>query len=74
MQEGRFGPFGGQYVPETLMPAVHELTQAYTHYRSDPAFEKELTELLNNYAGRPSLLYYAANMTRQLGIRPPILR
>ena len=67
MQEGRFGPFGGQYVPETLMPAVHELTQAYTHYRSDPAFEKELTELLNNYAGRPSLLYYAANMTRQLG-------
>ena len=67
MQEGRFGPFGGQYVSETLMPAVHELTQAYTHYRSDPAFEKELTELLNNYAGRPSLLYYAANMTRQLG-------
>ena len=56
---GKFGPFGGQYVPETLMNAVHEVEEAYEKYSKDPQFQAELTDLLNNYAGRPSLLYYA---------------
>jgi len=67
MENGRFGIYGGQYVPETLMNAVHELEEAYLRYKEDPAFQAELTALLNNYAGRPSLLYYAENMTRDLG-------
>lgn len=64
---GRFGEFGGQYIPETLMPAVQELEVAYNHYKNDPNFQNELNELLANYAGRPSLLYYADKMTRDLG-------
>ncbi len=64
---GRFGVHGGQYIPETLMNAVGELEQAYNHYKDDPAFNAELTELLNNYAGRPSRLYFASRMTRDLG-------
>ncbi len=64
---GRFGVHGGQYIPETLMNAVIELEQAYNHYKDDPAFQAELTQLLNNYAGRPSLLYYAEKMTKDLG-------
>lgn len=64
---GRFGIHGGQYIPETLMNAVLELEEAYDHYKDDPAFNAELTDLFNNYAGRPSLLYYAANMTADLG-------
>ena len=64
---GRFGVHGGQYIPETLMNAVMELEEAYDHYKNDPDFNAELTDLFNNYAGRPSLLYYAANMTRDLG-------
>ena len=64
---GRFGEFGGQYIPETLMNAVNELEEAYNHYKDDPEFNKELTDLLNNYAGRPSLLYYAKKMTEDLG-------
>lgn len=64
---GRFGPFGGQYIPETLMPAVLELEAAYDRYKNDPDFQKEYRGLLANYAGRPSLLYYASNMTRNLG-------
>lgn len=64
---GRFGPFGGQYIPETLIPAVQEITAAYDHYKNNADFQNELTELLNNYAGRPSLLYYAEKMTRDLG-------
>lgn len=67
MGKGRFGVHGGQYIPETLMTAVIELEEAYQHYKDDPQFNKELTELLNNYAGRPSLLYYAENMTKHLG-------
>ncbi|WP_085832336.1 tryptophan synthase subunit beta [Clostridium merdae] len=67
MAKGRFGVHGGQYIPETLMTAVIELEQAYQQYKEDPQFNKELTELLNNYAGRPSLLYYAENMTKHLG-------
>ena len=67
MSKGRYGEFGGQYVPETLMNAVNELEQAYNHYSKDPQFIKELKDLYKNYAGRPSLLYYAENMTKDLG-------
>ncbi|MCR5639625.1 MAG: tryptophan synthase subunit beta [Lachnospiraceae bacterium] len=67
MAEGRFGEFGGQYVPETLMNAVNELNEAYNHYKNDPEFIKELDDLYKNYAGRPSGLYYAENMTKDLG-------
>ena len=67
MSKGRFGIHGGQYIPETLMNAVLELEEAYNHYKDDPEFNRELTELLNNYAGRPSLLYYAEHMTKDLG-------
>ena len=63
---GRFGIYGGQYIPETLMNAVIELEEAYTHFKSDPAFNRELTELFNEYAGRPSRLYYAEKMTKDL--------
>ncbi|NLC75991.1 MAG: tryptophan synthase subunit beta [Clostridiales bacterium] len=65
--QGRFGMHGGQYIPETLMNAVIELDEAYTKYKNDPEFQAELTDLLNNYAGRPSRLYYAAKMTKDLG-------
>lgn len=65
--KGRFGVHGGQYIPETLMNAVIELEKAYNYYKNDPEFNHELTELLNNYAGRPSLLYYAEKLTRELG-------
>ena len=67
MSAGRFGEFGGQYVPETLMNAVHELEEAYEHYKNDPEFIKELDQLEREYAGRPSLLYYAEKMTKDLG-------
>ena len=65
--KGRFGQFGGQYVPETLMNAITELEEAYNRYKDDPEFNKELTDLFNNYAGRPSLLYEAKKMTQDLG-------
>lgn len=64
---GRFGVHGGQYIPETLMNAVIELEEAYNHYKNDAQFNAELTELFNNYAGRPSRLYYAKKMTKDLG-------
>lgn len=67
MSKGRFGIHGGQYIPETLMNAVNELEEAYNHYKNDPDFQRELTELLNEYAGRPSRLYYARRMTEDLG-------
>lgn len=66
MNNGKFGIFGGQYVPETLMTAVHEVEQAYEKYKADPGFQAELDDLLKNYAGRPSLLYYAEKMTKDL--------
>ena len=66
-QVGRFGVHGGQYIPETLMNAVIELESAYNHYKDDPVFTRELTKLLNEYANRPSLLYYAKKMTQDLG-------
>ena len=67
MKKGRFGVHGGQYIPETLMNAVLELEKAYDHYKNDPEFQKELQTLLNEYAGRPSRLYYAEHMTKDLG-------
>jgi len=67
MTKGRFGKHGGQYVPETLMNALIELEEAYNHFKEDPEFNKELNDLLNNYADRPSLLYYAEKMTKDLG-------
>ena len=67
MSKGRFGIHGGQYIPETLMNAVIELEEAYNHYKDDPEFNAELTKLFNEYVGRPSLLYYAEKMTKDLG-------
>lgn len=67
MQKGRFSQFGGQFVPETLMDAIDELEEAYEHYKNDPEFQQELNDLYQKYAGRPSLLYYAERMTRDLG-------
>ncbi len=66
-ERGRFGIHGGRYIPETLMNAVTELEEAYNHYKDDPLFNKELTELFNEYANRPSRLYYAKRMTEDLG-------
>lgn len=65
--KGRFGIHGGQYIPETLMNAVIELESAYEHYKNDLTFHRELNELLQEYAGRPSRLYYARKMTEDLG-------
>lgn len=67
MSKGMFGCHGGQFIPETLMNAVIELEEAYNHYKNDSEFQKELTQLLNEYAGRPSRLYYAERMTKDLG-------
>ena len=67
MENGRFGQFGGQYVPETLMNEIHKLKEFYESCKKDPAFQEELQDLLNSYANRPSRLYYAGRMTEDLG-------
>lgn len=67
MKDGKFGIHGGQYVPETFINAVNELEEAYNRLKEDKGFQAELTSLLNDYAGRPSLLYYAKRMTEDLG-------
>ncbi len=67
MSKGKFGIHGGQFVPETLMNAVNELEEAYNKYKDDPEFVAELDTLMREYAGRPSLLYYAEKMTKDLG-------
>jgi tryptophan synthase beta chain len=67
MKKGRFGEYGGQYIPETLMNEIDNLERAYNHYKADPGFTAELEDLFKNYAGRPSLLYYAEKMSRDLG-------
>ncbi|MDF2608723.1 MAG: trpB 2 [Lachnospiraceae bacterium] len=67
MAKGKYGEYGGQFIPETLMNAVLEVENAYEQYKNDPVFMKELDDLLANYAGRPSLLYYADKMTKDLG-------
>ncbi len=67
MSNGRYGEFGGQYIPETLMNEIHKLEEAYEFYKNDKDFNDELNALLREYAGRPSLLYYAEKMTKDLG-------
>lgn len=67
MSNGRYGDFGGQYIPETLMNEIHKLEEAYEFYKNDKQFNDELNALLRDYAGRPSLLYYAEKMTKDLG-------
>ncbi len=67
MKKGRFGIYGGQYIPEVLMGEISSLEEAYHRYRADPAFQSELKQLLQEYVGRPSRLYYAEKMTRDLG-------
>ncbi|MDR2482892.1 MAG: pyridoxal-phosphate dependent enzyme, partial [Treponema sp.] len=67
MKHGRFGDYGGQYIPETLMNEIGNLEKAYEHAKTDPVFTAQLEDLLANYAGRPSLLYYAEKMTADLG-------
>ncbi len=67
MRKGKFGIHGGQYIPETLMNAVIELENAYEHYKNDKSFNDELEKLFNEYANRPSKLYYAEKMTQDLG-------
>jgi tryptophan synthase beta chain len=64
---GRFGPFGGRYVPETLMAALEELERAYRAAQADPAFQQELSALLREYAGRPTPLYLARRLTERMG-------
>ena len=64
---GRFGAYGGRYVPETLMAALEELEHAYAEAQADPAFHAELDLLLRDYAGRPTPLYFASRLTEQLG-------
>jgi len=66
-ENGRFGKFGGRYVPETLMNALLELEEAYNHYAKDPKFQEEVSYLLHKYSGRPTSLYYAQRLTEQLG-------
>ena len=67
MNDGKYGIHGGRYIPETLMTEIEHLTESYEHYKNDPEFNRELNQLLAEYAGRPSLLYYAEKMTKDLG-------
>lgn len=67
MEKGRYGIHGGQYIPETLMNEIHRVEEAYEFYKNDPTFNEELDTLLKEYAGRPSLLYYAKAMSEDLG-------
>jgi len=66
-KQGRFGPYGGRFVPETVMPALYELEEAYMKLREDSSFQQEFHQYLNEYAGRPTRLYYAENLTRHYG-------
>lgn len=67
MSKGRYGEFGGQYISETLMNELIQLEEQYEYYKKDAGFQQELKQLFNEYAGRPSLLYYAEKMTEDLG-------
>ncbi|MCT4403745.1 tryptophan synthase subunit beta [Leuconostoc falkenbergense] len=66
-KKGYYGEYGGQFVPELLMPAINEVTEAFNQYKEDPIFNNELKDLFDNYANRPSMLYYARNMSKDLG-------
>ena len=72
--KGRYGIHGGQYVPETLMNEIHKIEEAYEFYKNDQAFNDELNTLLKEYAGRPSLLYYAKKMTKDLASIVEVVR
>jgi tryptophan synthase beta chain len=65
--DGRFGKYGGKYIPETLVPAIEELESAYKRYKNDPEFQDELSYYLTNYAGRPTPLYFAKNLSEYVG-------
>ena len=67
MTKGRYGQHGGQYIPETLMNEIINLEKTYEQLKNEPEFKAELNQLLNEYAGRPSLIYYAKKMTEDLG-------
>ena len=67
MKKGRFGQYGGQYVPEIVMPALNELEAAYNKYKNDPEFQSQFQSLLRDYAGRPTNLYYAEKLTKHYG-------
>ena len=69
MSTGHFGRFGGRYVAETLMPALDELERAYTEARADEAFEARLRDLLRNYVGRPTPIYFAPRLSEAVGAR-----
>ena len=66
-KDGRFGDFGGKYIPETLVPAIEELEENYQKIKNDKSFQKELDYYLKNYAGRPTPLYFAENLTKSVG-------
>ncbi len=66
-ERGRFGIYGGRFVPETLMPLIHSLEKAYAEAKADPSFKAELDHLLKHYVGRPSPLYFAERLTQHLG-------
>jgi len=66
-KNGKFGEFGGRFIPETLVPAVEELEQAYLRFKNDKEFKKELDYYLRQYAGRPTPLYFAKNLTESVG-------
>lgn len=66
-KKGYYGEYGGQFVPELLMPAINEVTESFNKYKEDPIFNNELKDLFDNYANRPSMLYYARNMSKDLG-------
>lgn len=65
--EGKYGRYGGKYIPETLIPAITELEDAYVKIRNNPKFKRELNYYLQNYAGRPTPLYFATNLTNYVG-------
>ena len=71
---GHFGPYGGMFVPETLMEPLNELTRVYKEVRKDPAFKEELQYYLREYVGRPTPLYFAERLTKQLGTARIYLR
>ena len=73
-ERGRFGIYGGRFVPETLMPLIHSLEKAYAEAKADPSFKAELDHLLKHYVGRPSPLYFAERLTAALGRRQDLLQ
>ena len=73
-KDGRFGEFGGKYIPETLVPAIEELEENYLKIKNDKNFKKELDYFFREYAGRPTPLYFAKNLTEKIEVQKSILR